>query len=87
MASSSPAAPGLTVEAVQNEELATLRSDSAVERAPPPSQGVHDHDVASVKTLPSASDEENALAAGESVKRIFTIVRYELAFMMQVAPY
>ncbi len=88
MASASPAAPGLTVASAHAEGLANLRSDFAFECAlPPPIQGVHGNDVATVWMLPVASDEEDALVAGESVTMIvIVIVRSEPACIVQVAP-
>ncbi len=66
MASSSPAAPDISVEAVYNEDLATFGSDSAIEcHMSPRIQEVQDNDVASAWMLPDASDEEDPLAAGE----------------------
>ncbi len=70
MASPSPAAPGLTVEAVQNEELTGFGSDTAPQSAISPRTlglGVQGDDVASVTSvliLPNASAEEGALAEG-----------------------
>ena len=63
MASTSPAAPGLTVESAHAEALTMFRSDSALECAALPRvQGVPANAVVSVWM---ASDEEDALAAGE----------------------
>ena len=66
MASASPSTPEFPVEAVHNEVLDTFGPDCAIESAPSPSvQGVHHDDVVSAWMPPDASDEEDALAAGE----------------------
>ncbi len=68
MASSSPTAPGLAGEAVQNEELNDFGYDTATVSAMSPRiLGVQDNDAAPVWMLPGASDEEGALAACELI--------------------
>ncbi len=91
MASASPAAPELPVNAAHAEALTNSGSDLAPESAISPRiQGVHDHDFVgsgSVGTLPDASDKEDALAAGESITTVITIILWsELACVAQVTP-
>jgi hypothetical protein len=63
MASTSPVAPGLSFESVHNVVLNTFGPDCVIQSFPPPSvQGVQ---ASGVWMLPDASDEEDALAAGE----------------------
>ncbi len=72
MASTSPVAPGITVEAVHNEGFATFWPDSVVNSAvQPPIQGVQNNDV--VHTW-MAGVEEDALAAGELVMVIIVFL-------------
>ncbi len=71
MASASPAAPALAVEAVQNVDLTGLGSNTAPEYAVPPRfRGVQASDVMSVWM---ATDEEDALAAGEFVMIVIVL--------------
>ncbi len=74
MASTSPAAPGLTVELAHIESLTMFRSGSAIKCvALPRVQGVHpDRPDVSVRMPPNRSDEE--LAAGEFVIFIIMII-------------